>query len=534
MHTEKILSAGNAITSTGRLRMPVSIRKAVALATTLFFLCAALPPPPAHALTVREESELADEFLKAVHEYYDVIEDPMINNYINELGRKLTVGVPPQPFEFHFYVIREDTFNAFAGPGGNIFVFSGLIDALENENELAGILTHEIAHVTARHISDMIEKSKKTSLATVAGMVTGILVGLGGASAVGSALTFGSVAAGQSMVLAYTRENEMQADTLGRKYLTAAGYNLNGLLTALERIRSQEWFGEESIPTYLKTHPATADRINSLSNTLSNQKPPPPKNTYAFDQTRARIIALYGNPNSRLERLAKMAQAQPNNPAIQYGYGLALAESGQPENAVSRLNNAIALKPDDQYMTIALGKAQFMAGNYPLALKTLTGIQNLHRYGPEGLFYLGRVQMATGNPAAAVDTFEKLLADSPDHTETMMFLGECYGEQGKLGQAHYYLGKYYRKKGNLKNARFHFEHSLKNTDDPAKRRELEEMIGTLKDYRKRTDEWEPDAPPPGFTPGRNGKISLKMYPFPGTMNEGPSYSRTFSTGEPMH
>jgi len=512
------------------IRTPLNIKKTIALFTTFFFLATALPLSPAHALTVKEESELTGEFLEAVFEYYDVIEDPMVNDYINDLGRKLTVMVPPQPFEFNFYVIRQETFNAFAGPGANIFVFSGLIDAMENENELAGILTHEIAHVSARHISDIISKSKKTSIVTLAGLIAGILVGIGGASAVGSALGLGSVAAGQTMTLAYTRENEMQADLLGRKYLTGADYKIEGLLSALKKIRSQEWFGEEEIPTYLKTHPATSDRIAGLENALPEGGRSAPVNSYAFDRIRARIIALYGNPNTRLDRFARMEKQQPENPAIHYGYGLALAESGQPEAAISHLKKAIALKPDDPHLAIALGRAQFLAGDYPAALESLKGIDNLHRYGTDGLFYLGRLQMATGDFAAAVQTFERLLVDTPGNGEALLFLGQSYGEQGKLGEAHYYLGKYYRKNRDIKNARFHFDLSLKHTSDPEKRREIEEMRGNLKMLEKPVER----ELGPGFMPDQNGKISWKTFPDPVTRNEAPSYTRTFSTGVPRH
>ena len=96
------------------------------------------------------------EFMRVVLEHFELIEDPFIVNYVNKIGNKIILALPPQPFNYRFYIIKEDTYNAFASPAGNIFINSGLFEAMENEEELAGILAHEIAHVVCRHISQRI------------------------------------------------------------------------------------------------------------------------------------------------------------------------------------------------------------------------------------------------------------------------------------------------------------------------------------------------------------------------------------------
>ena len=107
---------------------------------------------------------------------------------------------------------------------------------MDEEEELAGILGHEIAHVYCRHISQKIERSKKIGMATLAGIAAGILMGLGGAGEAGSAVTMGSMAGGQSAELSYSRENEIQADQNGLKFITEAGYSVSGLLKILKKI----------------------------------------------------------------------------------------------------------------------------------------------------------------------------------------------------------------------------------------------------------------------------------------------------------
>ena len=206
---------------------------------------------PVLAISIKEEKELSKEFMRYVNRYYEVIDDPLITAYVTNIGEKLLSGLPPQPFEYNFFVIKEDVFNAFAIPAGYIFINSGLLLAMDHEDELAGILAHEISHVVCRHISKRIDQSKKIDLATMAGVVAGIFLGVaGGSPEAAQALTLGSMAAGQTLSLAHSREDESQADHFGLEYLKQAGYSAEGLLVILKKIRSRQWFGTNQIPTY--------------------------------------------------------------------------------------------------------------------------------------------------------------------------------------------------------------------------------------------------------------------------------------------
>ena len=198
---------------------------------------------PAHAISIKEEEDLAREFLRVVSNHYELVEDPLILDYVVGVGRRILSKMPAQPFTYHFYVIRDEVYNAFALPAGHIFVNSGLLATMNSEDELAGILSHEIAHVVCRHISQRIERSKTINVATMAGMLAGILLGAstGNADAM-QALTIGSAAAGQTAALAYSREDEAQADQIGLNYLYSAGYSAEGLLAILKKIRSKRWF----------------------------------------------------------------------------------------------------------------------------------------------------------------------------------------------------------------------------------------------------------------------------------------------------
>jgi predicted Zn-dependent protease len=451
-------------------------KKATAILMVLLFLLVPYPAPDAAALTIQEEQELAEEFLRTVRQRYHIIRDPVIADYIQQLGERILRELPPQPFEYHFYVIEQDVYNAFAGPAGHIFVFSGLFEALSHEGELAALLAHEIAHASCRHISEMIASSKKTQIGTLAGVIAGILVGIGGASAVGNALAIGSMAAGKSAALAYTREKEMQADQIGREYLTKAGYDLHSMLSLLKKIRSQEWFSTDEIPTYLRTHPATEDRLAYLSSTLSSRPAPPPEPSHAFERAHARLSALYGNAERSLERFREKAQSRPQDPAARYGYGLALERSGNPEAAIRQLEAVRASWPEDPHATADLGRLYFQTGRHEKALALLEEAAGRAETGPEGRLYLGRAQLALEKPGAAVETLKQLVAAYPDYLPGLYFLGKGYAAMDAPGDAHYNLGLYHMGRNDLEAAAHHFRQALKSVTDSKKVEKINDLL----------------------------------------------------------
>ena len=143
------------------------IPKCVMSLAVLFVVLIVFSGRLASGLTVKEEEDLSRQVMATILKYYPLIDDPVVVEYINALGNKLVAYLPEKLFQYHFYFVKTDSYNAFATPAGYIFVNSGLLLAMEDEGELAGILAHEIAHVYCRHISQKIERSKKINMATL-------------------------------------------------------------------------------------------------------------------------------------------------------------------------------------------------------------------------------------------------------------------------------------------------------------------------------------------------------------------------------
>ena len=457
--------------------------KKSAIYMLMLLLISGILPYSGHSITYSEEEELSREFLAVVASRFTFIKDPIIEGYINDIGQRILKEVPTQPFHYHFYVIKEDVFNAFATPAGHIFINSGLLEAVKSEEEIAGIIGHEIAHVVCRHISQNIDRSPKIGLATLAGVAAGIFLGAAGAGDVGSAVVLGSMAAGQSAMLAYSREDELQADQLGLVYLYDSGYGGEGLLNSLNTIRSKQWFGSDQVPNYLMTHPASEDRMANIDvwlegNQISEQKKfhPDPE---AFHMMQATLTGKYGNESGAFKRLEAQLRAAPEDPIANYGYALILARVGRRQEAIGYFLKALEKKALNHYILGELGRVYFQEGDYGKALRLLESAVAMGPSDPDAMFFLGRTYMELDQYEKAEGILEKLVEKHPDFTEVYYFLGTAQGNLGTMKDAHYHLGVFYTRRGKLKSAAFHLERAQELTTDPNRKEAIEKMLESV-------------------------------------------------------
>lgn len=468
-----------------------SIKKYIVVGLLVSFTLGSIIAPTVFSITIKEEEEMSRQMMAMIYRHLNVIDDPVLTPYVNKIGNRILATLPKQPFNYQFHVIDEDIYNAFATPAGHIFVYTGLLNAMETEEELAGIMGHEVAHVYCRHISQKIERSKKIRMATLAGMAAGILLGMGGAGEAGNAVRMGSSAAGQSAELSYSRENEMQADQVGLDFLTTSNYSAAGLLEILKKIRSKTWFGSDQIPTYLMTHPAVEDRIAFITSWLdsynANHKPIPPANPDEFNRVHTRSETAYGNENVVLSKLEAEVKKNPKDPLVNYRYGLILARVGKRQEAISHMRIALTKRAFDPYILKDLGWIYYLDGKYPQALKTLEGACAMIPKDPECQFYLGRTLLEMGDLAGASEQFLQVTREFPRFVQAYYFLGQSLGKQQHLGDAHYYLGVFYLRKRDFKNAKIQLQLALKYSQDDDKREQIQIWLTAMspkKDKKK--------------------------------------------------
>jgi predicted Zn-dependent protease len=320
-------------------------------------------------------------------------------------------------------------------------------------------------------------------------MAAGVLLGAaGGGGAAASALTLGSMATGVTAQLAFSRENETQADQLGLKFLSDAGYGAEGLLRVLKKIRSKQWFSKEQIPTYMLTHPAIEDRIAYVTSWFEDHReearPKFKPNPIEFERIVTRLIAEYNDATSELSLLEQTLQRDPGNTLARYRYGLVLAKANRTSEAITQLQEVLARNAFNPYMLRDLGKVYFQAGRLDQAINTLESARSMISEDPDTLFFLGRTLQETGRRSEAVALYTAVIQKAPDYREAYYFLGQNLGQQGALANAHYYLGLYHFRGRDFKTAVSQFKQSLRNAPDSATRERVEFLLKQAEDEIK--------------------------------------------------
>ena len=457
----------------------LDIKRIFAVGVSCLLLFSVVMVPCARGITVQQEEELGREFMGQVRQQLRIVDDSYIDRYMNDLGQKLLKQFPPQPFTFHFYVVDQDVYNAFAGPGGNIFVYSGLIEAMDSESELAGILCHEISHVSCRHISENIERSGKIQIGTLAGLLAGILLGSsGGSGDVASALTIGSIAAGQSVFLAYSREDEQQADEVGIKAQIGAGYPVEGLVSMLKKIKAKDIYGSD-IPSYLGTHPGVDDRIVYLSRYIKSEAKPvplPKMSADAFNRMHTRVLAFYGDSGNAASRFEAMAEKTPESFLPDYGLGLLAFRKGNLKEAIAYLKKALEKNAFDSYLLADLGQDYFQEGDYPAAQKILESAVSMDSKNLESRLLLGQTRLAQGDFSEAQSIFERLIVDDPGYAKALKSLGEAFDKQGRAAEAFYYLGLSYLKTNDVEKAVFNLKRAQREVTEEGLQKKIDDAL----------------------------------------------------------
>jgi predicted Zn-dependent protease len=437
-------------------------------------------------MSIEDETIVGNKFLESVRKQFPMAEDDFVNEYLNDLGQYLANNLETQPFPFRFYAVQDSDVNAFAGPGGHIFFFTGLILAMDEADELAAVLCHEMGHVAARHLSSRVEQNKKVALATLAGFLAGALIG---GKAAGALMT-GSVAAGIQQQLNYSREDERQADQLGFKYMDLSGFEPRGMLDMMKKLEKIQWQGANAVPSYLLTHPGGSERILNTesmmaSHTGSKENREVKKFRRLFPYLKMTLVARYAEPQDAERYLKKVSEGSTESPKADYGYGLLWKEKGEYAKAVGFLDKASREDPTFLPILRNLGEAHQLKGQDRQAIAVLERALKIDDQDRATLFLMAVSYQNLEEHDKAVVFYERLASMKPVRDEVYHNLGVSYGKKGKLALAHYYFGIYFLGIGEVKTARFHFQKSEElGANDPSLKNRIRQATETLRAREK--------------------------------------------------
>ncbi len=368
-------------------------------------------------ISILQEKKLAKKFMAMVEKDQLILQDPFANHMVTTIGRHILSFLPPQPFDYSFYIINNDDFNAFASPAANIFIYRGLITSLDSIDELAGVIGHEIAHAASRHVSESIDRSKYISLGSFAGLLAGSLISSKSGSDAGIAVMGSSMAIGQTAMLAFTRENETEADEKGILILKKTCFEPKGLVSSLLKIRAADYMGAEKIPDYVKTHPGTGDRIAHTEAILSGYTPLENKikceENFKFSMIKYRLSGLYGDIESTFKQLFAQIKINPLNAGAHYGLGLIYARKFMREKALEHLKKALSIEIFDPMILLETGRVYLLNVEPKKALTALNRIESDPVAGLAAKFYQSRAHLELKNLLKAKNGFNTIISKAP-------------------------------------------------------------------------------------------------------------------------
>lgn len=388
--------------------------------------------------------------LRQLREQGSILEDPEVADYTSSLGHRISAQAHEGELNFEFFVVNEDAINAFALPGGYIGINTGLVTATRTESELAGVLAHEIAHVTQKHIARRIAATERTSILATAAVIAAILLG-GGGDAVPAAIMGAQGMAAQEQIN-YTRANEYEADRVGLQYLAKAGFNPMGMPAFFEVLSREYGYSGMRVPEYLQTHPLSSNRIAETRDRAERVKAIEVYESPQFDLIRARVRVL--NARTAEDALARFKgdlfrEGMMPSPASRYGRGLALVRAGRYDEAVPVLR---ALRDEYEATVLfhsALGEALILAGRPDEGLEVFEGaIELFPRNRPLTVRYaeaLIRTNHYDQAHAILLDLFNNVRPTPPQ----VRLIANAADAAGQTAEALYYMSEYHLLTGQL-------------------------------------------------------------------------------------
>ena len=248
-------------------------------------------------ISTQQEVQLGRQYSAEINRQLPIVQNRAIHNYINQLGNDIARRVDDRGLNYTFYVVNSDAVNAFAVPGGFIYINRGLIERAENMSELAGVLAHEIGHVVERHSVEQMQKAQNANLAT--GVVYGVLLG----RPPSSVERVGLQGVGSAVFAGYSRDAEREADAEAVGYLVRSGIDPRGLPSFFNKLLAEQQRRPSSVEQWFSTHPLTQERIEVVGSAISALPPSTLQglstDTRAFNSFKAQVRGLPAAPRAQ-------------------------------------------------------------------------------------------------------------------------------------------------------------------------------------------------------------------------------------------
>ncbi len=436
------------------------------------------------AISPEQQKEYGELTFRELRRLGYVLEDPLLEDWLQGVGDRLGAHSNRPSQEFHFFLVNSREINAFATLGGYIAVNAGLIMTTASEDELAGVMSHEIAHVTQNHVLRAVESQKKETVPIALAMLAAIIVASRSNSTSSSNATEAAIASGLGLIaqqqISFTRDNETEADHFGIQTMARAGYDPLAMASFFGRMqaanRSNEGYGPYKAPDFLLDHPVTSTRIsdalerahqiqskpdttlptgignapdsllmpaNLSAHNISAAAAIPHGRDFSWAQERLRVLSA----ESSSAAIGEYHRMRDNHPrafgdAQRYGLALAMLDHGESGAALAELQELSQRHPEAYWIELAIAKAQFLTdhrqpamASYDRILERMPGnraviLSYAITLGEMGTVEAGRRAQTVLRPLAAEGD------DDPEFQQNFARACELAGDTGRTGEAY--------------------------------------------------------------------------------------------------
>jgi len=388
------------------------------------------------ALPLEKEQAIGEVMMMQIRGSSPVINDPVLDEYLTTIGRKLVANANDVRFPFSFFWINNSEINAFAFYGGHVGVHTGLIAQADNESQFASVLGHEIAHVTQRHLARRIQQQQDNSALTIAGMIAGILATVVAPDA-GIAIISASQTQSAFSQLTHSRSAEQEADRIGMQTLNNAGFDARASSEFLTKLAAQIRYKYKP-PAFLLTHPLPESRVSDVR-LRAEQFPVRHMNaSLEFNLAKSRVLARYDNKPENAEDLfrKRLRENSYDNTALKYGLAISLLDQKKLDEAAPILDELLKNDPKNLFYIDTHTDLLIAQKKADEAVKFLA---DLNQYRPNNQV----ITLNYANAALEAEQYElaenilkSFLLEKPDHNLGKQLLADAYKKQDKLASYH--------------------------------------------------------------------------------------------------
>lgn len=400
---------------------------------------------PADAiLSKSDEAQIGRAIMYQIRRAGQLVEDPQIVEYVNEIGHRIAAQSNNGDYKFTFFVVDDPSINAFALPGGFIGVHTGLLEATRTEDELAGVLAHEVAHVTQRHIARAVHANSRQSILSTMIMLGALVAGATGAAS--SDAMQGAIAVAQGTQaqaqINFTRSNEYEADRVGIDALADAGFDPGGMASFFEVLSRDNKPHEYRLPEFLRTHPVSSARIAEARGRARDYPPSNTADTKNYGIARARL--LVSGQETAEDAVAYFERQRYDYMSDAQRYGLAVAYMRDNQNrAANRIFEELTNRePEVIAYHIGLAESQLAMEQIDESVATFErAIELFPRNVPLTIEY-AEALLQLDQPDYAHEILLDLLNNTPPTPDQVRLIATAADRAGEFAEANYYMAEY--------------------------------------------------------------------------------------------